>query len=193
MIIPKEIKEAIILKQQRSVGDFASQLQDEYSALIPYLPPHCNIIWDIGAGLGGIDIFLSKHYPEKPDIYLTDYDRVDDNVFFGFNQKYCAYNQFSLTKKLLDANEIENYYFDMLDEVRRLPYFADIIISLLSCGFHYPVSTYVNDIIQRSVKGTVLILDMRTGHDQREILSQYFETVALLPYRKWARYIGVRK
>lgn len=192
MIIPKEVKEAVILKHQRSVGDFRTQLEQEYNELVNYLPAECRVIWDIGAGLGGIDVFLAKHY-ENPEIYLTDYDRIDTNVFFGFNQKYCAYNQFGLTRKLLDANGVKNYYFDYLDEVRRLPHTADIIISLLSCGFHYPVSTYLEDIIFRSMSGSVLILDMRHGHDQRPELGEYFETVEFLPHRKWSRYVGVRK
>jgi len=192
MIIPEQIKNSFILQSQRSVGDFKTQLEQEYNFLIPYLPKTCETIWDIGAGLGGIDVFLSKHY-NVPEIYLTDYNIVDDKIFFGFNQVYCAYNNFEMSKQLMEANGITNYLFDDLNGTRRLPRYADIVISLLSCGFHYPVSTYLNEIITRTLTGAVLILDMRHGHDQCPELAPYFETMAMLPYRKWYRYIGVRK
>jgi len=192
MIIPEEVKKSIILKQQRSVGEFAPQLEKEYNALIPYLPKECSNIWDIGAGLGGIDVFLSKHY-DNPQIYLTDYNESDENIFFGFNDKYCAYNSFDLSKKLLDANGVKNYIFDDLRGVRKLPFEADIIISLLSCCFHYPITEHLTQILYRSWKDTVLILDMRIGYDPTNILEPYFKELARLPYRKWFRYIGVRK
>jgi len=193
MIIPQEIKNSEILKNQRSVGDFLKQLTDEYNELIPFLPETADIIWDIGCGLAGIDVFLSKHF-QLPHLYLTDYNKVDEKLFFGFNPGgYCAYNSFDLTKMLLDDNGIENYHFDIIDGVRNPPVYADIIISTLSCGFHYPVSTYREEIIKRSIKGTVLILDMREGQDQRYILSDYFSTIAMLPHRKWSRYIGVKR
>jgi len=160
--------------------------------MIPYLPKVCSTIWDIGAGLGGIDVYLSKHY-NGPEIYLTDYNKVDKNVFFGFNQKYCAYNSFDMADSLLKVNGINNYIFDDINGVRKLPRYADLVVSLLSCGFHYPVSEYSDQIVARTLPGSVLILDMRNGHDQQNVLSSYFNTVALLPCRKWVRYIGVRK
>ena len=195
MIVPEEILNSKILKNQRSVGDFISQLTAEYNELIPFIKDVKEpvYIWDIGCGLGGIDVFLSKHF-NNSKIFMTDYNRSDKKIFFGFNPGgYCAYNSFDMTKQLLDANGITDYHFDILDGVRNPPVYADIIISTLSCGFHYPVSMYRDEIINRSLKGTVLILDMRHGEDQRPELSDHFNTVAMLPHRKWSRYIGVRK
>jgi len=195
MIVPRCIYESKILKMQRSDGDFIGQLTDEYNKLIPHLPDECQTIWDVGAGFAGIDVFLSKHYKNDPELYLTDFNKTDQNIFYGFNPGgYCAYNSFDIAKELLETNGVKNYYFDDLNGVRNIPASADIILSLLSCGFHYPVSTYQNDFIIRSHLRTVLILDIRKGEEnQIEFLQSYFNTISFNDHGKWFRYIGVRK
>lgn len=192
MIIPPSAQ--AVLKLQRSVGDFEEQLKKEFQEMKSYLPKFAYKIWDIGAGLAGIDLLLNEHYKNETLFYLSDYDKIDKDIFFGFNEKYCAYSTFNITREFLNANGMDNFCFDNIESnYTNRPHKAEIVLSLLSCGFHYPVLEYRDEIIDRTKKGSILIIDMRKDYDQREDLLQWFNELAYIEHRKWYRFIGVRK
>jgi len=61
----------------------------------------------------------------------------------------------------------------------RLTIPADLIISLKSWGFHYPIHTYMN-LAKRSLRpGGTIIVDLRKGANQIEEMAQSFHLVEL--------------
>lgn len=54
----------------------------------------------------------------------------------------------------------------------------DLIISLLSWGFHYPIETYLEKA--KKIKNGILILDIRNGTDQIETLKDNFNTIKVI-------------
>ena len=50
----------------------------------------------------------------------------------------------------------------------------DVVISIISWGFHYPVSTYLEDVHEALVPGGVAILDIRNGTDGVAALRRRF-------------------
>ena len=69
------------------------------------------------------------------------------------------------TRKFLLMNQVASNHIHLhrIDPDTTIP--CDVMISLLSWGFHYPVSTY-SDLAVRSLRsGGTLILDVRKGTD----------------------------
>jgi hypothetical protein len=80
------------------------------------------------------------------------------------------------TYHLIDCNVL-----NIRDDIK-----FDIITSWLSCGFHYPVSTYRELILKHSHKNTRVVVDLRTlGKGQEPILEGGVEIVSVLErYKK---------
>lgn len=194
MIIPKSCRQYV--KMQRTGGvDYSQSIEEDYESIHEYLPEKAETIWDIGCGIAGIDVPLYHRY-EKPLVYLTDYSRVDKDVYYNFHTIGSAYNNLGAAADLLTTNGVmwEDIRIDDLGIDRRVrPMHADIVISLLSCGFHYPVDTYFDEIVGRTSSGSVLILDIRKGAEQRAPIARYFETRGTIEYRKYVRYVGIRR
>lgn len=194
MIVPKSCLPYV--KLQRTGGvDYIDSVNADYDSISEYLPARADTIWDIGCGIGGIDVLLYHRY-QNPQMYLTDYSMVDGRVYYGYNAKTAAYNDMRLTSDFLNVNGImlEDVHFDNLNMTHRVrPLHADIVISLLSCGFHYPVDTYFDEIVERTSAGSVLILDLRKDAEQKAPIARYFETRGTIEYQKYVRYVGRRR
>jgi SAM-dependent methyltransferase len=147
-----------------------------------YLPADASSVLDIGCGLGLIDLAIYKHYKDNCKLYLLDKtNSIDENTSVrGFNQKYIFYNSLDSTKTTLADNGVllqDINTFEVSDEaVEELSNRQfDIILSLLSCGWHYPIETYVN-LIKKSLKPEgLLILDIRHDTGQLEYAKEHFE------------------
>jgi SAM-dependent methyltransferase len=141
---------------------YKDSLAEDYWLLLPFLPVHCNSVLDIGCGMAGIDLFLYIHYRKQVHLQLMD-GSGDSEVKFGFNPELKAYNHLGITKKLLLANQVEekHIHFHPIDPDLTIP--CDLIVSLLSWGFHYPAKTYCK-LAKRSLRrGGKLVLDIRKG------------------------------
>jgi len=194
MIIPKSCRPYV--KLQRTGGiDYGQSIEDDYESIREYLPAKAETIWDIGCGIAGIDVRLYHRYA-NPLVYLTDYSRVDGKIFYNFHEQTAVYNNLGAAVDLLTANGVmwEDIRLDDLGTSRRVrPMHADIVISLLSCGFHYPVAMYFDEILERTSTGSVLILDIRKGVKQGTPIKKWFDTLGTIEYRKHLRYVGERR
>jgi len=64
----------------------------------------------------------------------------------------------------------------------------DLISSYLSCGFHYPISTYYNVIKDYSHTNTRYIFDIRLGKGQQPVLDPEVEIIKVIhETKKYAR------
>ncbi len=143
---------------------YKASLAEDYWMMLPYLPVHCENILDIGCGMAGIDLFLYIHFRKKVQLHLMD-GTGDTEVKFGFNSELNPYNNMGTTLKFLSMNKVASNHIHLhrIDPDTIIP--CDLMISLLSGGFHYPVSTY-SELAKRSLRsGGSLILDVRKGTD----------------------------
>jgi len=149
--------------------NFFAGLQREYNELVPYLPNVSSpAILDIGAGLGGIDIYLAGHY-QNAALYLLD--RSESNKTTpGFSPSHGFYNSFDSAREVLTSKGVrkEQGHFLTPEQLHTLPQKVDIVLSLFSCGFHYPISTYQNVFEDCLEGGGTVILDIRKGTGQKE-------------------------
>lgn len=152
LVVPEVCVEWI--KKQRPQGDYQKEIVEDFAAIEPHLPAEVGSILDIGCGMAGIDVFLKRKYP-KAKLWLLDGDS-DSHHKYGFKRKSVPYNSPAATAALLKANGVG---FDRwIDAGTKEKLEADLIVSLLSWGFHYPLDTY-------QVSG-LCIADLRNEYEE---------------------------
>lgn len=158
------------IKKQRThlngdvLSQFGKEAQNEYDEIKPFLSGQIHAALDIGCGVGGFDVCLwnDKH----PSIWLMDSAQVTAPVY-GFDIKPSYYNSFAATEALMEANGVERY--NLWASERGIPAIKfDLIVSLLSLGYHYRLETYLKQI-KENLDG-VLIIDIRETTDGLAIL-----------------------
>lgn len=184
MIITKQMEQYIKL-QRTGYGEadtakcFEKDIYKDLLSIRPHLPKSCKRILDIGCGIGGIDLYLYNHYKGLCNLHLLDYSKTSEQIYYGYKQTGAAYNSLHLTRQFLEVNEVspDDIYTHDADCGFPLDSY-DLIISLLSCGFHYPVEIYLDKIKQ--AKAGIVILDIRKHSNQMELLKSNFASVEVV-------------
>jgi SAM-dependent methyltransferase len=193
MILLDSMKQYILLQRteinpENVAAGFEKSLKRDFNSVKPYLPEKCDHVLDIGCGLGGIDLLIYQHYG-KVNIHLFDKSERKD-VFYGFNKEYCFYNDLAMAEDLLTINGIgiNNIFTYEAGEASPFIRKYNLIISLISWGFHYPVTKYLTEVTQCMQGDSVLILDIRKGVGGETQLEKYFEDVKIIQeHRKYNR------
>lgn len=170
----------------------------EYQTLVPALPPRCAAILDVGCGVAGIDVLLDRHYTaQAPQIFLLDRSRVERSVYYLFHPRAAFYSSLAVAEALLTSNGIARERIHPL-EVNDAHEIAmetpvDLVISLLSWGFHYPVAVYSQRVRDLLSNDGVAILDVRKGTDGLATLQRQFgSTQVILDAPKYQRVVAHR-
>ena len=176
---------------QRYENDLAAEL----SAFVQYLPDSPPTVIDIGCGLGAIDLLLSRHYQHQATFVLVDRDEFTSRPYYGFRRVAAAYNSLEDTLAFLRTNGMDtakvttvNVACDPFPQQTQ----ADVVVSLLSWGHHYPISTYLDDVTDVLSMGGVLVVDVRKGTDGMALLSERFELELVTEDSRSYRVVGKR-
>jgi SAM-dependent methyltransferase len=156
----------------------------DYDMIKDLLPTQVENILDIGCGLGLIDLALYNHYNGNISINLLDKTNTisEDTSVRGFNKEYVFYNSMDATTETLTSNGVTEtalHAYEVNDESLKIIEGKqfDLILSFLSCGWHYSIETYV-ELIKKTLKADgVLILDIRHNTGQLEYAMEHFNLV----------------
>lgn len=164
---------------------YTEDMTREYESFRSVLPPTCGRVLDIGCGVAGIDVYVQRHYGDRGiDFYLLDRTEVEPKVFYLFEARGAYYNSLDVAKDLLTANGIAPRRVHLLEATDagdiRLDGTVDVVLSLLSWGFHYPVATYLHRVHELLSENGVVILDVRKGMDGIPALRQRFPVVEVI-------------
>lgn len=189
--LTKESDDSIIIDSLNRMLDV------DYQMIKDLLPEKADSILDIGCGLGFIDIALNNHYSGKSNLYLLDKTNFinEDTPIRGFNKEYVFYNSMESTKENLLNNGVEddkiNCYEvseDSINELSKNRY--DIIISLLSCGWHYSIEKYV-DLIKNTLSDDgIFIVDIRHNTEQLEYAKENFRLIKVVTNTAESKHTG---
>jgi SAM-dependent methyltransferase len=186
--------------RRRQVGRrFDGDMRGEYEDIRTWLPRSATAILDVGCGLGGIDVLLFEHYRRDSDLrfFLLDRTQIDDQIDYGFRNRADFYNSFEMTRAVLTGNGLPASSVTTLeardDAGIDLPQQVDLVISLISWGFHYPVATYLERTYELLKPGGRLILDVRkdTG-GLEEIGAKYGNATVIANEKKRQRVVATR-
>ena len=161
-------------------------IEKDFKLIKDYLPKNCESILDIGCGLALSNIPIYKKY-KKCEINLLDKTdfKNERNDFsnknkkgHGFHKKYFFYNSMDAALNTLINNDISKedvklYEVGNHDELFLKKY--DIISSILSCGWHYSIETYLDLMFKTLKPNGIIIIDIRHSEiNQLEIVKKYF-------------------
>jgi len=160
--------------------EYQDYKKQNYELISRYLETIPASILDIGCGLAfEARAFRKDHNTEiwlldgnrvpsrKKTDYINDvgYHLESDTFLFYHSLEWLDRElqaQGSHGYHLIDANDID------IPEDKKF----DVIWSFLSCGFHYPVSTYRELILKHSHEKTRVIVDLRTALKTKEIYKE---------------------
>ena len=169
--------------QKKDLEEITENLfKKELDTIKDYLPKNINNIMDIGCGLGIINIFLNQFYHNKPNFYLLDKNRVDKKIKYGFDKNYESYNDLSETKNLLTKNSINSQSLFVFDVEKKIEIKKkiDLVISLKSMGYHYPLENYLDFLKTCCTQETTFIFDMSEGYFKESLIKDYFEEIKVI-------------
>lgn len=146
-----------------------------------YLPNSPKNIMDVGCGLGIIDIYLNRIF-NNPKFFLLDKNRIDKKIKYGFSSNYESYNDLNETKNLLLNNEIKLDQINLFDVEKTINISEkiDLVISLKSMGYHYPIETYMNLFKKHCSQDVVFIFDISKGNYDNISLERIFKKVEVI-------------
>lgn len=141
---------------------YRSSLERDYNGLRPYLPKRCEFLLDVGSGLGGIDVLLSRHYANAgaPIVYLLD--GISDPPEMHLHRH--TFNDADVAKRFHEVNGSRRVVGVDPAIGRAMPESCvtfDLIVSLGSWGFHYEPRVYLDFVKASCAPSATLILDVR--------------------------------
>lgn len=151
-------------------------------------------IADIGCGYAFFDLFAARDL--GADVVLIDLES-NEHRHFGFQKEGAAYSSLARAKDLLRANGVKARQITTLNPRDKAPETVkpvDLVVSFLSCGFHYPVDSYLPFLDHALTPGGAAIFDLReaTAGAQSAALAR-FGTLTDLPAPHKARRVLLRK
>lgn len=183
-----------ILRTRTIRKKFFKDIRDDFLSIKDVLPAEVDNILDIGCGMAGIDLFLYRNYKnQKPDLFLLDKEGVSD-IYYGFKEEASFYNSSDLSRKFLTLNGVPQNKIHVIDiSKHNFPSENkfELIISLIAWGFHYPVSTYLNEVYQSLSDNGVLIVDIRKGTGgERDLRDTFGNCEVVSEYKKHMRVLA---
>ena len=149
----------------------------EFQTFEKFLPQNVESILDIGCGLGIVNIFLNQKYKNYLKFFMLDKDKIDSSIKYGFSENYESYNDLSETENLLYSNGIDKgqLYIKNVDKNIDINLKLDLIISLKSMCYHYPLENYLYLLKKICTKNTDFILDVTAGPYFNKLINKYFD------------------
>ncbi len=174
-----------VFSRTRVKSLYREEMHREYMSIKPFLPPRCLRALDIGCGVAGLDFFICQHYRNHPiELYLLDKTHVESHVYYMFEPKGAFYNSLAVAKSLLTGSGIDGSSIHLIEasdnneiQVTRK---VDLVVSLLSWGFHYPLPTYLDGVCNILAEDGVVILDIRRNTDGRAVLKRKFAEIHVI-------------
>ena len=154
----------------------------EFETFKHFLPNSVNNIMDIGCGLGIINVYLNNFFGKKPIFFLLDKNRIDKKIKYGFSSNYESYNDLNETKNILLENDVDRSCLYLIDVEKQFQINKkmDLVISLKSMGYHYPINTYIELFKNCCTKDTVFIYDIGENQYDEIYLKTVFDDIKII-------------
>lgn len=181
-----------LLREQRThyadpAREYGEEIARTFDTFHQHLPAAADHVLDIGSGMAGIDVLLGLRYLGAT-LHLLDKQGVSARINAGFNARsedFAHYNDFVAATELLRGNGVENeiVIHDAARSQRVPDLMFDVIVSLLSWGFHYPIATYAP-----RCRG-VMVVDVRKQTDGECALREYGSVTVIHEAKKYRRVV----
>jgi len=179
-----ENRETILAEVTREIDDMFAKIAPTIARFAP------RRLADLGCGQAFIDLFIFRRF--GCELVLIDIEQTE-SLHFGFKPQGAGYADLANARAFLVANGVPERAITTLNP-RHQPLAdlapVDLAISLISCGFHYPVATY-DSFFATQVRKAIL-LDCRNGTDAAASLARYGTVEAVGREKKHERLLCVK-
>ena len=197
----EKVKEYIRYQRtNRSPEEYMRILRNEFRVMKPYLTQSIRKVLDIGCGLGSINILINRYLPNIEMFHLLDRSLVEDGKLFGgWGHEGVFYNSLEVAKEFLISNGVSNDKLHILEanEERIIDiedHSVDLLISLLSWGFHYPLDYYLDEVERVTSDSCLWVLDIRKYSNQEKTLKDRgYDLEILEESNKRNRYMVIKR
>jgi SAM-dependent methyltransferase len=164
---------------------YVREIEADFGQIEAYLPRHAASIMDFGCGIAALDALLFQHYDgQVQTLHLVDRSQINKEIYFGFERQAAFYNSLEWAKKTLTANGVPEDRIRLIEAPPdgRLPHIVplDLVVSVLSWGFHFPISTYLDSVCDRLAPAGRLIVDVRRNTDGVDSLAARFANLSVI-------------
>jgi len=169
------------------LGQLISKFETEISIINSFIDEPPQQILDIGCGLGIYDLALQKFFGTDIKFYLLDKTTTkqeEKKIYYGYREKPAFYNNLDYTKEFLQLNGIDEKKMEIIsvsnDQNITNEYLEknlsniDIVVSTISCGFHYPVKVYLDTIYKILKPNGIFCLNCRNIKENLPLLQSKF-------------------
>lgn len=167
------------------------EISGDFEAIASFLANRpINHVVDIGCGHAFIDLLLFRRF--ACSIHLIDIEETKEQ-HHDFHEKGAGYSDLSSATRFLVRNGVPREQIQTTNpSLEPLPHSqSDLVISLYSAGFHYPISEYAGFIRDTLEGGGILIFDARVGAKQLEALE--YSNVTIICDRQKSQRLAVSK
>ena len=172
-----------------------NEIYKDYLTIEKYFAEGSEYICSIGPGNCIFELFLLKNSIIKK-ILLIDIEQTNNN-HHGFQNQGSGYANLESSKKFLISNGINPESIDTCNPLKEnIPNFKfDILISIISMGFHYPCDQYAKWINLNCKNNGFIIFDKRKNviDDGFELLKNNFSIKEQSEYKKHHRIVLSKK
>ena len=146
------------------------EIYQEYLPLLDVLKSRSiKSVCDIGCGQGINDVFLHKDF--QPRLTLVDIEETKDQYHL-WAEDGSGYASLDAARALLMENGVDKAMLKTVNPKEAVwkqnGSGFDLVTSLYSCGFHYPVDDYIDLFIDTIDTGGAVCLDLRKKYLQQE-------------------------
>lgn len=146
---------------------------------------------DIGCGHALIDLFFFRRY--GCDLHPVDIEQSPER-YHDYHDVGAGYASLPSARAFLVRNGVPSERIRTTNPKREklVDSGCDLVMSLLSCGFHYPVSTYLGFAHAALKPGGLFLVDLRKGKGQEGDLAGFPEVVTVADAPKYRRVAAIR-
>ena len=169
--------------QKKNLENLTENLfKNELKTFVKYLPANIENIVDIGCGLGILHIYINEMYQNKPSFFLLDKNTIDTKIKYGFSENYDSYNILNETKNILLNNGLLNEQIHLInvDKEIKIDNKIDLLISLKSMGYHYPIDNYIDLLKTMCNNKTIFIFDVFADRYNVDLIKKNFKFVEVI-------------
>lgn len=169
------------LKGDRAAWEAAYRrdLSETFEGIRPHLPGACFTVLDVGGGMGGIDVLVSRQYGAV-DVEIID--GRDGNP--AVERHATPFSHAAVARRFLAANGVHRLRAISPEETRMacpVGSSVDLVLSFAAWCFHIEPAVYLSYVRERCRAGTVVILDLRKDRkDWAAELAAVFTPIALI-------------
>jgi SAM-dependent methyltransferase len=191
--IPQPLRIEALLRKKGIVSGAIDDAEREFAQIAGYLGSRpIDRMVDIGCGHALIDLFFSRRF--GCHVHVVDIETTASH-HHDFRSAGSGYASLQAAQAFLTKNGVPAVSIQATNP-QKSPLVddnCDIIMSLLSCGFHYPTETYASFIKAALKPGGIFLFDMRKSSGQESFLTQFERYDILEDAPKYQRIAAIAK